>query len=196
MAPRPYHNTLRRQAQEATARRIVLAAVELHGRQGAMATTHAEIAELAGVSVATVYKHFPTRDALIPHCTGHVAADAPPLDPAALRAIGDPAARLRALAEAIDARHHYLHPWLRWAEPDAAALPALREVVAAGHRRAAELCDAALDGLAVPPATRALVHTLLDYSAWRRMHEKLDNRPLAQDAIAGALQAIVLGTAP
>lgn len=43
--------------------RIVAAAVEVYGRHGADAQID-EIAKVAGVGVGTVYRHFPTKDAL------------------------------------------------------------------------------------------------------------------------------------
>src|SRR3954465_16009412 len=76
MSPRPYDQTLRKAAAEEACRRIVEAAAALHAEHGGLATSHAMIAERAGVSIPTVYKYFPTRNDLIPACTG--LASSPP----------------------------------------------------------------------------------------------------------------------
>ena len=44
--------------------RIVAAALEVFGTHGAVASTE-EVARRAGVGIATVFRHFPTKDALI-----------------------------------------------------------------------------------------------------------------------------------
>ena len=61
MSQRPYRSIVRKDAQAETLRRIVTATVALHAEKGVLGTAHAEIAQRAGVSIPTVYKHFPTR---------------------------------------------------------------------------------------------------------------------------------------
>ena len=56
---RPYRSELRQRQAADTRRRVVEAAIELFGRQGFRATTFAQLAEEAGVSVETVRKHGP-----------------------------------------------------------------------------------------------------------------------------------------
>src|SRR4051812_47765660 len=64
--PRPYRSELRlRQAAE-TRRRVIEAAADLFGQQGYRATTFAQIANGAGVSVETVQKYGP-KSALLRH---------------------------------------------------------------------------------------------------------------------------------
>lgn len=58
-SPRPYRSDLRRRQAQDTRHRVVEAALELFGQQGFTATTFAQIAETAGVSVQTVQKHGP-----------------------------------------------------------------------------------------------------------------------------------------
>ena len=55
-------------AQRERRRRILEATMELHGANGILATSWEEIAESAGVSVGTVYRHFPTLDDLVLAC--------------------------------------------------------------------------------------------------------------------------------
>ena len=66
--PRRYRSPRRDQAVEETRRKILLATMELHGEQGIMATSWEDIAGRAGVALATVYRHFPTLNELVPAC--------------------------------------------------------------------------------------------------------------------------------
>ena len=89
---------MRRRAEQVdqTRQRIVEATVALHGSVGPAATTIAAIAEKAGVTRLTVYRHFPDEDALFAACSAHWIARQQLPDPGAWSRIGDPAARLRA----------------------------------------------------------------------------------------------------
>jgi AcrR family transcriptional regulator len=89
---------MRRRAEQMdqTRQRIVEATVELHGSVGPAATTIAAIADRAGVTRLTVYRHFPDEAALFGACSAHWASRQQLPDPGAWSGIGDPAARLRA----------------------------------------------------------------------------------------------------
>ena len=89
---------MRRRAEQMdqTRQRIVEAAVALHGSIGLAATTMAAIADKAGVTRLTVYKHFPDQTALIDACSAHWLSQQQPPDPGAWSRIGDPVERLRA----------------------------------------------------------------------------------------------------
>lgn len=95
MATRSYVLKDRARRQEATRQRIVDATIELHQTMGPARTTFSDIAERAGVGRVTVYRHFPDEPALSAACSGHYFATHPMPDPAAWRAIADPAVRLR-----------------------------------------------------------------------------------------------------
>jgi AcrR family transcriptional regulator len=88
---------MRRRAEQVdqTRQRIVEATVELHGSVGPAATTIAAIADRAGVTRLTVYRHFPDEDALFGACSAHWISRQQLPDPGAWSRIGDPAARLR-----------------------------------------------------------------------------------------------------
>src|SRR6478672_12577739 len=68
MAPRRYDMGARAEAVAETKTRIVAAAMDLHAKRGVQATSWEEIAEQAGVSVATMYRHFPSLKELVPAC--------------------------------------------------------------------------------------------------------------------------------
>jgi AcrR family transcriptional regulator len=89
---------MRKRAEQVdhTRQRIVEAAVHLHGTVGPAATTIAGIAEQAGVTRLTVYRHFPDEVALYLACSSHWMAQQVPPDPDAWTLTADPAQRLRA----------------------------------------------------------------------------------------------------
>ena len=89
---------MRKRAEQVdqTRQRIVEAAVHLHGTIGPAATTIAGIAEQAGVTRLTVYRHFPDEEALYLACSTHWMAQQVPPDPDAWAQIADPTDRLRA----------------------------------------------------------------------------------------------------
>jgi AcrR family transcriptional regulator len=92
---RQYRQTDRAEQTAATRRRIVEAAVQLHGTVGPANTSLSAIAREAGVSRPTVYAHFPDEASLFKACTLHWMAQDPPPDPARWSVIDDPRERLR-----------------------------------------------------------------------------------------------------
>ena len=68
MAARKYNMDKRKATAAATRQRIVEATVALHSKKGIFGTSWQDIAQLADVSLATVYKHFPSLDELVPAC--------------------------------------------------------------------------------------------------------------------------------
>jgi len=89
--------TLKRRAEQQadTRRRIVEAAVDLHGSIGPAATTFSMVAERAGVQRHTLYAHFPDERSLLMACSGLAMERWPPPDAAPWRAIADRRERLR-----------------------------------------------------------------------------------------------------
>jgi AcrR family transcriptional regulator len=90
---RPYRMRRRAELEELTRRRITESAIELHEKLGPARTSIAAIAERAGVRRSTVYRHFPTDDALFDACSSHWRAANPPPNPSAWATIDDPAER-------------------------------------------------------------------------------------------------------
>lgn len=78
---RPYRLGKRAEKREATRRRIVEAAVELHGTLGPARTSVAQIAARAGVQRHTYYSHFPNERSLSLACSGLAMERSPLPDP-------------------------------------------------------------------------------------------------------------------
>jgi AcrR family transcriptional regulator len=78
LAPRGYLQRRRADSAVETRRRIVAATFALHGEQGIAATSMKQIARRAGVSIGTVYYHFPTYDDCIAACRDFTFAELPP----------------------------------------------------------------------------------------------------------------------
>jgi AcrR family transcriptional regulator len=94
---RRYHSPKRLNSKAQTIQQIVAAAMKLHG-QGI--TDLPSVAREAGVSLATVTKYFPTREALFRGCTAHFLKENPPPSPEGWALIQDPQERLeRAVAD-------------------------------------------------------------------------------------------------
>jgi AcrR family transcriptional regulator len=170
MAPRAYNNESRQRQQAELKGRIAAAAAELHAQKGALATSYAEVAERAGVSVPTVYKHYPDLDELVRGCTAHVSSVAPAIPVEAI--VGAPTlqAAIEGLVDAAMGVHAHFEPWAVWREHG--RIPALAQLYATNRQRVIQLCTAVLDRHGVEGDRRELVavmESLLHFELWHRL---------------------------
>jgi AcrR family transcriptional regulator len=93
---RGYHKVKRADDELRTRARIVDAAEELHGTVGPAAASISAIADTAGVTRATVYRHFPDDESLFFACSGQWLSRQRIPDPDAWQVEGDPLETLRA----------------------------------------------------------------------------------------------------
>jgi AcrR family transcriptional regulator len=98
---------------EETRERILVAAREVIGRKGKRGATTREIADVAGVNEATLFRHFGTKEALLVACAQHFCGYLELADVAAQRS-GDVAEDLLALARMMFARFESLQDMIRW----------------------------------------------------------------------------------
>lgn len=94
---RKYDSSRRRASAARTRADIVKAAVRMHGQN---VLTLAPVAEEAGVSLPTLYKHFPTREDLFGACTAHLGSKLDYPDLEALGRIENPDERIREIVTA------------------------------------------------------------------------------------------------
>jgi AcrR family transcriptional regulator len=121
---RPYRLQARAVAMDRTRARITRAAVELHGTIGPAATTMSAVAERAGVTRATLYRHFANEETLFAACSADWLAANPRPDPARWAAIADPARRLRVALVELYAYNRSTEQMRANLLRDIAALPA------------------------------------------------------------------------
>lgn len=170
MAPRAYNNQTRQQQQEQLKQRIAESAARLHAERGVLATSYAEIAQAAGVSLPTIYKHFPDLDQLVRACSGHVAMNAPAFPSAEILAAADLRTAAQALVDETDRLHAYFEPWKSWREAN--RIPVIAQGAEQQRLQMVELCEAimARHGIAGPHREMAAVwESLLDFELWHRL---------------------------
>jgi AcrR family transcriptional regulator len=172
---RKYELKLRAEQQEATRRRIIAAAVELHTLVGPSRTTVQAIAERAGVTRPTVYAHFPDARSLLEACSGHVRATVPPPDSAAWRSISDPSERLETALAQLYAYYERLEPLLENVQRDADVMPLVAEMNAYRERHLKELRSVLLHGWTTSAPTtrlrRAIGHAL-EFGTWQSLRRR------------------------
>jgi AcrR family transcriptional regulator len=184
---RTYRLKRRAEQQAQTRRRIVEAAVDLHGTIGPARTTVSMLAEKAGVQRHTVYAHFPDERSLHLACSG-LAFERDPLPEAEpWRQINDRRERLRTGLGAIygwyarnaelaacvlrDAEHHAL----------------TRETA---ELRMAPYMAAYAEVLAedLTPKQRALLQLALSFFTWRTLAQEAGLGPDAGAVMADAIE--------
>lgn len=193
LRPRPYRLGRRAETSGETRQRIVEATFALHNERGIAETTMKHIAERAGVSVGTVYHHFPTYPDAIRACGAHAVAAVP----APTAAIYDGAAsrreRIQRLARALFEFYERL-PSLASVRRDA-QLAAVLEAYAA-QEAAGRL---ALAGAAVaggPAAVATIVAALVDFDVCQSFRRQGLAPALAADAVATLINAWLDSGAP
>ena len=141
---RSYQLRVRADAMERTRARITQAAIDLHGSIGPAATTMSAVAERAGVTRATLYRHFPNDEALLKACSAEWRSANPAPNPEQWATVPDPYDRLRSALPA-------LYSWYRSAESmranllrDLAVLPLpIRNGIESYPRTVADILDSA-----------------------------------------------------
>jgi AcrR family transcriptional regulator len=188
-ASRRYTKRKRAEQEQDTRRRITEAAVQLHGTVGPAFTNVSELAKIAGVQRATVYRHFADDAALLTACSAHWRAQHPGPDPAGLAAIEDPAERLLAALRGFYAFYRSGEQMIANVRRDAATMPALAPFV----ERTAQAMAAVVELLQAgrPPAgaqrRAAVVALAVDFGTW----QLLTRRGLSDDEAAELMAGVV-----
>jgi len=170
VTPRDYNSATRRRQRAERKARIAAATAELHAAKGVAATRYAEIAERAGVSLPTVYSHYPKLDDLLRGCTSHVAAQAPSLPAEGIMAAKDLPTAAERLVAAMDRQHLYFEPWLSRREDG--VVPFLAELSAGMRRSQAGFVEALLEQHLGPAERHDVVagwESLLSFDLWHRL---------------------------
>ncbi|MDQ1680911.1 MAG: hypothetical protein QOI42_1770 [Frankiaceae bacterium] len=126
----------RLESVEQTRLRITESTMRLHETVGPAATTVSAIAEDAGVTRLTVYRHFPDEEALVGACGQHWNSLHPRPDVAAWRRTEDPVRRLREALLATYLWSHEAAPMMTKIVRDLDTMPAFVRQVLADDERA------------------------------------------------------------
>jgi AcrR family transcriptional regulator len=120
--------------------------VKLHGTVGPAQTTVSAVAKEAGVQRATVYRHFPSEEALFEACTAHYWTRHPRPDPAGWLEIADPHERLRQALNDVYRFYRETEGMLERTSRDAHLVPAMAPAVERFEAYSGELRTALLKG--------------------------------------------------
>lgn len=190
VATRKYELKTRAERMEATRRRIVEAAIELHRTKGPARTTMTDIARLAGVQRHTLYRHFPDERAIGLACSGlHMELNPPP-DATAWLGVKDRTVRLRTgLSE--------LYAWFERNEDmfdsvlrDAPVHELTREMFELRSGEATGAIYRVL-GECIPARVRAAAafDLALDFRTWQRLMRSGLERDAAVETMIAAIHA-------
>jgi len=166
---RTYHKAKRAEDEERTRKRIVDAAEYLHGSLGPARTTVSAVADRAGVTRATVYRHFANEESLFLACSQQWLFRQQVPEPEPWNVIGDPVERLRRALLDIYGFYRRSQQMMRNIHRDIDAVPAV--VVAARRSRDQRWLDVLL---APQPAhrhrvERAAVAHAVSFSTWQSL---------------------------
>jgi AcrR family transcriptional regulator len=196
MASRSYRMQKRAQALEETRNQIVWATMQLHGQKGVAATTQADVAARAGVSPATVYRHFPTIGSLVRACGRQVwPIMQPPRPEDAERLFSGLATtreRLQRFVEEVCEFYGRAELPLQGAREDRSRVPELDESLRWVEAGLEALARAALG--ADPPEERQLqlLLALTDFGVWKSLHDHGLPSDLAPEIMTTLLECLVI----
>ncbi len=180
---RPYAKRKRQASQDETRHRIVEATMQLHEEVGPRATSISAIAERAGVTRLTVYRHFPDETAVFQACTSHWLSLNPPPDPAVWQDVEAPLERAVAAVAALYRYYEGTRAMWTAAHRDVDAVPAMQGPMEAFEAYLAGIADDLFAALRARRHRRQLRATLghaLRFPTWA----SLQREGLAPDAQA------------
>lgn len=184
---RTYNLKKRAETQADTRRRIIEAAIELHGSVGPARTTFSMVADRAGVQRHTLYAHFPEERSLLMACSGLDLERHPLPDAAPWRAIADRSERLRKGLSEIYRSYGQNAELLACVSRDAEVHPLVREIVALRYGPSMAAYHDVL-GEKLNAKQRAALALALSFFTWRTLVRESGLKPA--DAVAVMLQAI------
>ena len=193
-AGRGYSMTKRADDVAATRQAIVEAAVRLHGTLGPSSTTVSAVAEAAGVTRLTVYRHFPDNDALFAACSAHWASGQRLPDVGAWLAVDGASARLRVGVTDLYRFYAEGEPMLTRVRRDREMLPTFIQERTNATEQA--MRDALLEAFAVRGARRRRLSAVLGHAVsfwtWRSLCLE---QGLSQRETVDAVCDLVMATA-
>lgn len=180
---RRYRLGRRAESAEETRRRIVEATFQLHSERGIADTSMTDIAGRAGVSVGTVYHHFPSYAEAIVACGAYTLEHAPAPTAAIFEGASSRRERLARLAHALF-RHYERVPALESVRRDRHLTPELGAFAREEARNRRQLAREA----AGAGADAELVAALVDIDVYRSLRREGFKTAEAADRVAALLE--------
>ena len=172
--PRRYRMKTRSTAVGETKERIIRAAKELHATQGMQGTSYVEIADKAGVAMATVYRHFPSLADLIPTCASSIIVFQP-LNPDSIAVMFQgqvqPLPRLEWVIRGTCECYERDGGWLQAARREGDLIPSLSEIVEEQQKSLRTVVRVALDGTGVTERHVQVLAALMDFPLWKSLRD-------------------------
>ncbi len=194
---RRYRKTKRAEEEQHTRARIVNAAEALHGTVGPARTSVSAIAERAGVTRATVYRHFPDDEALLLACSAQWMSRQRLPDPDQWTAHPDPLQRFQAGLTDIYRYYRAGEQMITLIHRDAEAVPP--RVAQMRITAEQQWIKTLLEPFPTrhPRRLRAAVAHAAAFSTWRSLcvTQNLSN-PLAVELMLGMVAAACPSTQP
>lgn len=191
---RAYRMRQRAESVEETRQRIVEATSLLHESVGPARTTISGIADSAGVTRLTVYRHFPDDESLFAACSAHWTSQQRLPNPAAWASLTDPEKRLSVGLTDLYRFYRSGEPMLRRIYGDWDCLPAT--IQAGLSQRDSAFRDVLLEPFGPPRPPKQLVAAVghaVSFWTWRSLC--LDNGLTNRSAVS-AMTALALAVAP
>lgn len=171
---RSYTMRKRAEARDLTRERILQATMQVHDEKGVAPTTFSEIAERAGVGLATVTRHFPTPGDLVRACGAHVWQEMRPPVPEAAAAVFAGSTtireRLERLVAEVDGFYARGAHRLALAARDRELVPELDQFLSAVEAGVEALVNEALAGAGQSERTRRVVLALMTFPVWSALN--------------------------
>jgi AcrR family transcriptional regulator len=170
-----------------TKRRILEASLMLHSQRGVTGTSWQEIADAAGVSVGTVYYHFPTVDDLVPACSGLGRRLRPAPTAEIFKGLRGKKARINALVQALFSHYEAVSGPYGFTLTERRTVPVLARLADELLGQYRSLVKAALDPDA-DDETVAKIDALVDFRMWDSLRE----RGLSKEVMVATVAELVL----
>jgi AcrR family transcriptional regulator len=176
MSRRKYEMGKRAEAVEQTRRRILEATMAVHDEQGIVAGRWPDIADRAGVSLATIYRHFPTLEELVSAC-GVLTMELvdPPTPESAAETFHDAQSRQERIERLVQATFDFYERAGRIVDNvrrDRNKLTIIGQAHEYLDAGLGALAEEALRPLGATPADLRLTRALLDVRTWEAMRER------------------------
>lgn len=188
--PRKYSMNTRAAASEDTRLRIIDATVQLHNEQGISGTSMQDIADRAGVALATVYRHFPTVDDLVPACGGRSLQLNPLPTPEVFEQHESGAERIAALVAALHANYARSMRTYEVGFAEAVTMPVVARFMGELSTYVGELVATAAAPYKAGAAQLNLAAGLCDFRVWRA----LLHSGLTSDEVARSVTSLICGS--